>query len=785
MFESETSTSGQLIHVKKPNRAGTKQGALSYDMVQPGQEIVSDGSGDNAGYDGVAAIELHTTLLGHYVREVDRQAENRWQMQVDEDMYDNRQWTDEELYALSERGQAPLVFNVINNCVNWVLGTQRRTPTDFKILPRTKAGSAAAEQKTALMKYLTDVNHSLYSHSEAFRDATKVGIGWLETGQSDPEDGTTVFDRSESWRNMLWDSTAVRYDLSDARYIQRVKWIDVDTGVSMFPARAELIRNSASVVIPGGLGVDRLGDQPMDSIEEAHFNTFMGHSGIAYSERPRVRMIECWFKKPAQVPVMKGGQFSGELFDEWSPGHWLAVKNGDSSLTIKVRETIYVAIMTEKGLVHAARSPYRHNRYPFTPVWGYKAASDGMPYGMIRLVRDIQRDLNKRASKNLHILSTTRITVQEGAVEDLEELRAEAARPDAMIVHVAGMPPPTIETDTNLAAAHENLMTRDIEMIQQASGVTGENKGQQTSEISGKAITARQDQGSLTTSMFFDNLHRSKVLHGEKMLTNIEQFYTEEFQFRITNDRGAPDFKTVNSGHPDDAITETKADFIISEDDWHATARQAQAEMLIGLMTKLASTAPQVVMQTLDLVVESMDIPKRDEFVKRIRQLNGQKDPDSDPNKPDPEMEAKKQALAAQQAMQQRAAQAEIALTEAKVAQTQSTAAVNQAQAGRATLAQAEGRIQQLLSALQAAIEIAGAPQVAAAADAIIAHSNAASAPMSADTPPVGPGDIPSQDQPVAGHIQTPVGPPGTAPGGNATLPATQPVQQVAHVPTQ
>ena len=56
---------------------------------------------------------IHSTLMGHYIRELDRQAENRMQMAMDEDFYDHIQFTDEELQILAERGQAPLVFNMI------------------------------------------------------------------------------------------------------------------------------------------------------------------------------------------------------------------------------------------------------------------------------------------------------------------------------------------------------------------------------------------------------------------------------------------------------------------------------------------------------------------------------------------------------------------------------------------------------------------------------------------------------------------------------------------------
>ncbi len=121
----------------------------------------------------------------------------------------------------------------------------------------------------------------------------------------------------------------------------------------------------------------------------------------------------------------------------------------------------------------------------------------------------------------------------------------------------------------------------------------------------------------------------AKQISGEKRLSLIEQFFSEEKQFRITNKRGTPTYVTVNSGLPDDDITASKADFVITEDEWHATIRQAQTEQLVAILKEIGPVAPQAVLAVLDLVVEGMDIANRDEIVRRIREVSGQRDPDA------------------------------------------------------------------------------------------------------------------------------------------------------------
>jgi hypothetical protein len=717
MFEQDTQISGSLIYTKKKYAPGD-----TYMPADPAGANPEQARRRKANFlDSQRGHDIHGNLLGHYLRELDRQAENRMEMAVDEDFYDHIQFSEDDLAVLKARGQAPLVFNAIHTTVNWVLGTQRRAPTDYRILARKKEGIKAAERKTELLKHVTDANIFTHEESLAFASAVKAGVGWLEAAQADSDHPAKVMLRSENWRSMLWDSTAVQYDLEDARYIFRSKWMDVDQVASLWTHRLGVIERSITQSTGGLYMLDDLGDEAMDHQEAEHFYAYAsGHRNLAgTSHRDRIRVVEAWFKRVVpDAAVIRGGQFNGELFDQFSPGHVSEINNGVAFLSTRPRQVVHCAIFTEAGLLDLRRTPYRHGRYPFTPIWGYRRARDLMPYGIIRGIRDIQRDMNRRAAKALHHLSTTRVLVQKGAVEDIETLRDEAARPDAVIEYLEGQPAPQINTDTNIAAAHVDMMSRDADMIQQVAGVTDENMGRRTNATSGIAIERRQNQGQLSTSMFFDNLTLARRLHGAKVLVNIETFYTQQDQFRITDSRGNPDWRTINDGAIENAIAEFAADFVITDEDWRATVRQAQAAQLLELAKELAATAPQIVMQILDLVVEALDVPKRDELVKRIRQITGVDDPDADPNNPTPEQIAAQEAKAKQAEMMDRQAKAALQEMEAKARKLG-------AEATKAEASAASDMIGQMKAAMEAALQIAGAPAVAAAADQILTEARA------------------------------------------------------------
>lgn len=601
--------------------------------------------------DDEAHHQLHCTLMGYYQRELDRQNLNRIQMAIDEDYYDNDQWTEADAEELRDRGQAPICYNVITQSINWVIGSEKRGRSDFKVLPRGKEDAKPAQKKTQLMKYLSDVNRTPFNRSRSFEDAVKVGLGWIESGVTERDNGEPIYNRYESWRNMLWDSASTEFDLSDARYVIRVKWVDLDVAISMFPDRAKMLERSASSSERYGTDLAN-GDEMMDFIEDEMESLGRGMADHSVN-RKRVRMIEVWFRKPERVNKIVAGKRSGEVFDPQDQNHQQLVQGGESIVAERMMMSMNVCIMTTGGMCYLGRSPYRHNKYPFIPVWGYRRGRDNMPYGMIRAMRDIQDDVNKRASKALFILSANKTIMDKGAVDDMAEFLDEVSRPDGVIVKNTGKEL-KIDTDRDLAPAHLSIMSQSIGMIQSVSGVTDEQMGKTTNAKSGVAIQARQDQGSKSTSKLFDNLRFAFQVDGEITLSLCEQYFTDEKQFRITNQRGTPEFVEVNTGLPEDDITHTQADFIISDSEWRASLRQAQAQQLAEMMPNLP---PQVQLVLLDLLIEEMDLPNGEEMVKRIRQITGMRDPDATEPTPEELQAEQAQAEAQKQAQELAAAQ--------------------------------------------------------------------------------------------------------------------------------
>lgn len=637
--------------------------------------------------DKPAAANRYKQLKEWYEQERDRQASNRYQQALDEDYYDGLQWTEEDAQVLLNRGQAPLVFNEIKPTLDWITGTERRTRIDYKVLARKKDATEIADQKTQLLKYLSDVNNTVFHRSRAFKDAVAAGVGWLETGVRGDGSDDPLYTRYESWRNVLYDSNSIEQDLADARYVFRWKWLDEDVALAYFPDRTAKIRASAknTANINGydandefwymGARVTQPGQDY--TVNMGRYKPYDG-SPFQISRRTRVKLVEAWYRIPTLVRYFANGDLQHTPFDSKNPEHITALKGGYSlydRLTMQIR----CAIFCDDGLLFDGPSPYKHEKLPFVPIWCYRRRRDNAPYGIVRGLRDPQDDLNKRASKSLWILSSNRVIAEKGAVDDWDELREEVARPDSLIVKNPGKQL-EIDRDVQLAEEHLKLMERNVEHIRNVGGVTSENLGRQTNANSGVAIQSRQEQGTVVTTEPFDNLRFAVQLLGQMELSNVEQFYTAEKTVRILGDRGGAKYIELNKQMPDGSIlndiTADEADFVVSQQDYRSTLRQAMFESMFDITTRLAQMNPQIALNLLDLVVEMADLPNKDELVQRIRQMSGMKDPDEEvpPEvQQQQEMAAQQQAQQAQ-AMQQQAIQLELAEKEAKVKETQARA---------------------------------------------------------------------------------------------------------------
>jgi hypothetical protein len=531
-----------------------------------------------------------------------------------------------------------------------------------------------------------------------------------------------VYVRQESWRNILYDRNAKAPDLRDSRYMFRWKWLDLDVAKAMFPSRSYELEGAAISSEMYGPEQDEdiwyLGQrlQERDSTGQViSRRSFISDAFYVVNRRERVRIIEGWYKMPISLDVMRGySRFDGMAYEAGNPVMKHERETGIVTLEPETRMMMHVALFTEDHLIAVSRSPYRHNRFPFTPIFAYRRSRDGLPYGMVRAIRGPQEDLNKRASKALHIVSTRGVLADKGAFSDPEEAREELARPDYFLEKNPGKEV-EIKQDLRLAETEMRLMEMDGARMRQSAGVTGENLGLETNAVSGRAINSRQTQGGIVTTELFDNERYAAKISGQKVLSLIEQFVTDEQQIRIVGEKQAQYVK-INRFNPEteqieNDIAATMADFTIGEQDYQQSLRNAMFEAMMDMASKMS---PEVSLKFLDLVFEMSDLPNRQEMARRIRSISGVQSP-GEKLTPDEQkaMADAKQKMAKQEALNER-------LTIAQLEKLVGEGAALIAKARKTQAEVVETNMSSVKSAMEAGVAVAQVPESAPIADELL-----------------------------------------------------------------
>lgn len=667
----------------------------------------------------------------------DAHAENRREQMVDADYVDMMQWRADEAAILELRGQAPLNSPILKQVIKWLTGTERRTRIDWDVLPRQADDVDVANIKKQVLKWVSDVNGSPWERSRQFEDQCIVGVGWIEDCINNDRREEAITNRYQDWKEMWWDPYSRSSTLRDCRYLIRAKFLDLDYAIAMMPDRADELTRHACDTLDSSMELESLevtlpmmfhGLRDMPTRNVGAFGQF-GAQMVVRRPRKRVLVIETWFKKAVNSPMLVGDggddvadSLNGKPFDPANDVHQEALANGAVSLVDGVTEEIWMALWTPGALLRINRSPYKHNRYPFTPAWASRRHRDGMPYGIPRETRDSIDELNKRKSKILFDLSTQQVLYEVDAMDEADEANNldEVKRPDGEIrLASGGLEKVKIDRGSDRVAPQIQMLDRAKEEIYEASGVTRENTGTSTGDQSGRAILAKQQQGAVVTSALFDNYRQAIQESGLKTLSNCEQFLTMPKLIRLVGPQGAYEWVQINAPNFDPAsgkviwandITASEADFVVDETDFRETVRMAMSEMMFELIGRLP---PNLAMALLDVAVEMTDLPNKTQIANRIRSITGMQPPGQE-NSPEAQAQQEQQAQqqAAEQAVQQAAVASKTRLTDAQAA----------AASARATLDTTKAQHQAVLGkaeAMNTAGMVHAAPALAPAADKI------------------------------------------------------------------
>lgn len=524
--------------------------------------------------------------------------------------YHGSQWTAEQIRIMKKRKQPVMTFNRIARKIDGVVGLIEKLRQDPKAYARTPQHEQGADLATAALRYVLDEQEWKAKSPICASDGAIDGIGGIEIeltqgDQGDPEIGLEVVDVA----SYFYEPTSYKDDFSDAGYQGIGKWLDQDIARQMWP------------------------DAPDDAFSAADFELVNNSDReirwfSTSGSRKRVRIIDIWYRHNG-----------GYCYAIFSGNHIL--QEGRSYLK------------DEKGKDYCKYIMFSGN-----------VDQDGDRYGFIRNMKSAQDGLNAKQSKLQHIIASKRLILSQGAVDDIEKVRAEWARPDGVVI--TNRP-----VNEGVKLDDQSFDFSGLEKLLQLNMQEIENFGPNHALIgqggvesnSGRAIALLQQAGMAELGPYILAYRGWKIRIYRAIWNAVQQHWKAERWVRVTDDQQLAQYIQINGVQMGptgptlvNAIGSLDVDIILDEGPDHVNA---MADMYETLQNVLPSIAPVLTPQKAALVVDTLiETSPLDASIKKRFREQSQQEAQAPPQVP-PEVQAMQAKAHIDLQSQQSAAQLE------------------------------------------------------------------------------------------------------------------------------
>jgi len=648
--------------------------------------------------------------------ELSQQSNWRRESMIDEDYYDGNQYSAEALQDLEDIGIKPVVMNLIGPTIDVCLGMEAKQRSDWTVKaaddPTWDDVALAIAAKMHTAERLSKADHAC---SEAIKRIFKGGLSFVEVQRETDPHQYRYRVKHRDWREFGIDPYSQENDITDARYLKRSKFFDRVALEAMFPQHAKEL----SMIGPGwrgpGGGYDGREFQEPALLRRGHDGDWRDYSLVELewidSDRDRLMLDEVWYKVWVRGEVLELADGSTMTFNPNSEIQAAAVERGRAVLSKRVWSEMRVAMFVGPLRLQDIPSPYAHRRFPYAPFWGMREGRTGVPYGLVRRMRPMQDEVNARNSKMLWALSARRVIATDDAVDNHDTVREEVARPDAYIrLGKQWNANSKFDVDSNVTISEQQykILVDRVQRIQDVAGVYQTTLGKKEAGAdSGIAINSLIEQSSTTLAPMYENFRMGRTIVGELLMAMVVEDMKDmrEVPVQVEGARGKRVIvlnkpKKLDSGIEvlENDVQRAKLRLTLEDVPATATFRQQQFMRIAEMVQTLGKVDPASAAKFLDLLVEASDVPNKATFLDRVRELIGiAPDPSTMTDEQRAKYEAKAEQLAKQQALEERAMQAEVAGKEAKAAKDM--ASVEQMQAKTDEVMQlVEARFQDLMA---------------------------------------------------------------------------------------
>lgn len=469
-----------------------------------------------------------------------------------------KHWSGEAIKDLEDIGVLALTINKIHPIILTITGLESQNRTDYHAFPKGEEDSLKAEVTTNLLKHVMQESDGEFKQSEQFDEGIMAGECYLEPYL---DYTSNMINPDLKWKKVsatqIFPSPKfMEYDLSDAKYCVKFSaGLTKDDILSLYPDQENKIKNIAIGTIDT-VGWNNLKAETGSIMQRQDNYQNEGEKNIGgVEDEVTCDLIEYYYRKMVKKTYIVDFKLKRlvPVEDETKAQEYINTANmtepGSASIRTRYVPEIWMAGLVGNTILHDDRA-WSYPRWPgipFIPYFAYRRTADIkekelLVKGVVRDLKDLNRELNKRRTQELRHLNQSANSgweMEEGAVDPNEEenYRKFGASPGTILKHKQGRPKPEKIIPTPLSQGHAQVSMEREKDIKEVSGINSDLLAMNESQASGRAIHLRTKQGLLLVQKLFDNNTRTKKMMGKFIISQLGEIFDTETVAKIMGEK--------------------------------------------------------------------------------------------------------------------------------------------------------------------------------------------------------------------------------------------------------
>lgn len=491
--------------------------------------------------------------------------------------YTGDQWTDDEKAALKDMALVPLVINRTAPIINSVVGTEISNRTEIQYLRREEGDQTKSDMFTGAGEWFRDEAHAEEHETDAFRDSLICGIGFTDTWLDFDEDseGKPKIRRFNPLE-AFWDQHAEQTNIEDARFVGRVRNVDIEDAKDFFPDAKES---------------DLHAEWLMNSREDHGDDEDDGGDYGENVKRQRVDIVQIDWKEREKYIITVDPQTGEET--EVKKRMVEALKEAGAPYAELTRWVYKRAFLGARNILWRGDAPIQ-GEFSIQAVTAYRDPVKRDFYGMVRGLIDPQKLANKSLQQVLRLIDTSAkggLMVEKEALGDRADEIAEswAANDEITVFEDGSLTKGKVQPkpQTPLNSAYLTLFEVASNAKQMVSGVSSEMMGlRETTQAASLEYQRRQATMTILAPLF-DNLRFYRKRQGKVTLYLIQNDLSDGRLIRILGEAGEP--KYIPLIREDDSL---EYDIILEESPVSPNQKERIWSYIQGLLQTLGPLPP-------------------------------------------------------------------------------------------------------------------------------------------------------------------------------------------------